>query len=274
MEDDKLIDRLERKRDGQRIKEKRKSEEHSAEGGVFDKFTSVNLSKLIAKGVIKEFVGIISSGKEANVYYALGRDGAPIAVKIYKIDPQNTKWMKNYIIGDPRFHKIGNSTHKIIYTWCKKEYKNLRQMLRHGINVPEPIESKDNILVMAFIGEDNGSPAKKLKEVEDEYDYSQILTTLLTQIETMYCSAHLVHGDLSEYNILMFHGHPVIIDVSQAVSVYHMNAPIFLLRDVINVIKFFENKISKDLIPNPEEFTNTILQKAQNNGRELTPTNP
>jgi len=264
MEDDKIIDRLERKKDRQRVKERRKTEEHAAEGGIFDKFTSDNLGKLLANGIIKEFIGIISAGKEANVYYAIGSNDRPIAVKIYKIDPQNTKWMKNYIIGDPRFHKIGNSTHKIIYTWCKKEFKNLKQMQRHGIKVPEPIESRDNILVMSFIGLQNGTPARKLKDEGGIDNYHALMNNILNQIEAMYCNAHLVHGDLSEYNILIHENQPVIIDVSQAVSVFHINAPTFLLRDVINILKFFENKISPGLIPDPHLWTQLILQKAQN----------
>ena len=108
LEDDNKINRLEVKQDKRRMKTKRKTEEHAAVGGVFDKFTLVNLNKILNKGIIKEFIGIISAGKEANVYFALGENNTPLAVKIYKIDPQNTKWMKNYIIGDPRFKKNWN----------------------------------------------------------------------------------------------------------------------------------------------------------------------
>ena len=52
-----------------------------------------------------EIVGIISQGKEANVYFAYGEQNQPIAIKIYKIDIQSAKWMKNYIKGDPGLKK-------------------------------------------------------------------------------------------------------------------------------------------------------------------------
>lgn len=262
MEDDNKINRLEVKQDKRRMKSKRKTEEHAAIGGVFDSFTLVNLNKILSKGIIKEFVGIISSGKEANVYYALGENDVPLAVKIYKIDPQNTKWMKNYIIGDPRFKKIGTSTHKIIYTWCKKEFKNLTQMKRHDIIVPTPLLSRDNILVMEFIGESNGSPAKRLKDIDILAKPIEEMNFMLDQISNMYLNAHLVHGDLSEYNILYYKGKQIIIDVSQAVSIYHINAPVYLQRDIKNVLNYFSKFIDLDNVPDVEEVFEKILKNA------------
>ncbi|UYP46373.1 RIO-type serine/threonine-protein kinase Rio1 [Candidatus Lokiarchaeum ossiferum] len=262
MDNEKIQDRMDRKQDKQREKTKRKTEEHSAFGGVFDSYTSINLNKMMAKGIIQEFVGIISAGKEANVYFALGEENIPLAVKIYKIDPQNTKWMKNYIIGDPRFKKIGTSTHKIIYTWCKKELKNLKQMERHGIIVPKPLINRDNLLVMEFIGESNGSPAPRLKDVNHLEDPKKTLDFVINQIKKMYIEAHLVHGDLSAFNILYFKGEPIIIDVSQAVSVYHYNAPVFLKRDIINVLKYFEQFVSKSDLPDVNTLVQEILSES------------
>ncbi|WP_457556525.1 serine protein kinase RIO [Candidatus Harpocratesius sp.] len=261
MVEDKLVDRLDQKKDKQRIKKKRKKEERMATGGVFDKYTTENINKLKVRGIITEFVGIISAGKEANVYFAIGENDQPIAVKIYKIDPQNTKWMKNYIIGDPRFKKIGSSTHKIIYTWSKKEFKNLKQLSRHGIPVPKPILCVDNVLLMEYIGAFNGTPAPRLKDVEDLSNPFEIYKKIIQYIEEMYLNAHLVHGDLSEYNILMWNGLPTIIDVSQAVSTYHINAPVFLKRDIINIHNFFSDYINKDDMDSVEITYRKILQK-------------
>ena len=260
---DKHIERLEQKQDKRRMKHKRKTEEHAAYGGIFDKFTQVNLSKLMAKGVIDEFVGIISSGKEANVYFAYGEDDKPLAVKIYKIDPQNTKWMKNYIIGDPRFKRIGPSTHKIIYLWCKKEFKNLKQMYRHDIPVPKPLLSVDNILVMDFVGENNGSPAPRLKDAPEIADPMKELMIILELIRKMYVDAHLAHADLSEFNILYYQNKQYIIDVSQSVSIYHINAPVYLKRDLINVMNFFRKMIPENEMPDVEEIWRNILQEAE-----------
>ncbi len=262
LEDDNKINRLEVKQDKRRMKTKRKTEEHAAVGGVFDKFTLVNLNKILNKGIIKEFIGIISSGKEANVYFAIGEDDIPLAVKIYKIDPQNTKWMKNYIIGDPRFKKIGTSTHKIIYTWCKKEFKNLSQMKRHDIIVPTPLLSRDNILVMEFIGENNGSPAKRLKDIDELANPIKEMNFMLDQISKMYLNAHLVHGDLSEFNILYYKEKQIIIDVSQAVSIYHINAPVYLQRDIKNVLNYFSKFIDSGNVPSVQKVYEKILRNA------------
>ena len=262
LEDDNKINRLEVKQDKRRMKTKRKTEEHAAVGGVFDKFTLVNLNKILNKGIIKEFVGTISSGKEANVYFAIGEDDIPLAVKIYKIDPQNTKWMKNYIIGDPRFKKIGTSTHKIIYTWCKKEFKNLSQMKRHDIIVPTPLLSRDNILVMEFIGENNGTPAKRLKDIDELSNPIKEMNFILDQISRMYLNAHLVHGDLSEFNILYYNEKQIIIDVSQAVSIYHINAPVYLQRDIKNVLNYFSKFIDSGNVPSVQEVYEKILKNA------------
>ena len=240
-------------------KKKRKKEENSAFGGVFDKFTIETLNKLRVKGVFDEMIGIVSAGKEANVYYAVDAEDRPLAVKIYKIDPQNTKWMKNYILGDPRFKKIGNKTHNIIYTWCKKEYKNLKQMHRHGLPVPEPVMSLNNVLVMEFIGFEEGIAAPRLRDAPEIKDPLASLQRIITYIRKMYLEAHLVHGDLSEYNILYHNFEEIIIDVSQAVSVFHINAPVFLKRDFINVLNFYGHFVDPKDLPTPDSLVQEIL---------------
>jgi len=259
LSEDKWMEKINYKLDKQRMKNKRKKEERMATGGVFDKYTTENVVKLQAKGLFSEFVGIISAGKEANVYFARGKDDVPLAVKIYKIDPQNTKWMKNYIIGDPRFKRIGNSTHKIIYTWSKKEYKNLKQLKRHNIRVPNPIHCVDNVLVMEYIGDKNGTPAPRLKDVDEFYHPKLLLKQILAYMRTMYLDAHLVHGDLSEYNILFWEDKPIIIDVSQGVSTYHINAPVFLKRDLINVLKFFSKFIPSSEMDDVDTVFGSIM---------------
>ena len=254
------IDQLERNRDKQRIRKKRKTEERAAFGGVMDKYTSINLNKLRAKGVYDEFVGIISAGKEANVYFAYDSKENPVAIKIYKIDPQNTKWMKNYIIGDPRFDKIGTSTHKIIYTWCKKEYKNLKQLERKNIPVPSPIDYKCNILVMDFIGSNDGTPAPRLKDAFPIDDPATQLMETLKYIQYMYQEAHLVHADLSEFNILWYQNKQVIIDVSQSLSTFHIHAPIYLERDVKNILTFYNKYLPSKVLPDGNDVISQILK--------------
>ncbi|MEM7817165.1 MAG: RIO1 family regulatory kinase/ATPase, partial [Candidatus Aenigmatarchaeota archaeon] len=74
---------------------------------VLDQRTLVLIGKLIKNQKINKLIGIINQGKEANIYLARDINDMPIALKIYKIDINSSKWMKRYISGDPRFNKIG-----------------------------------------------------------------------------------------------------------------------------------------------------------------------
>jgi len=257
--DDKTMDRLDRKLDKSRIKIQNKSDDRQAAESVLDKNTSELLNKYFASGIIEQFVGIISAGKEAHVYFAYGENHTPIAIKIYKIDPQNTKWMKNYIVGDPRFKKIGPSTQKLIFTWCSKEYKNLRELNRQEISSPIVIKGKNNVLIMEFIGDEQGTPAPRLKDVQFSQDPYIEMNISLDLIKDMYQKAKLVHGDLSEYNILYWNDKQYVIDVSQAVSIYHPNAQVFLQRDIENILRFYSQYVSKEKIPDITDIMKKII---------------
>jgi RIO kinase 1 len=103
--------------------------------------------------------------------------------------------------------------------------------------VPKPIAVKNNVLVMEFIGKD-GFQAPSLKE-QPPNDPDKVYNMLLTYVRRLYQKAELVHGDLSEYNIMMWKGKPVVFDVSQAVPTSHPMAEFFLRRDLINLNRFF-----------------------------------
>ena len=252
---------LERLVDNQHRRNKR-SEDKDAYQRVFDARTISTLVKLLNTGEIMEIVGIISQGKEANVYFAYGKNRSPIAIKIYKIDIQSAKWMKNYIKGDPRFKKSGTSTDKVIFIWCQKEYRNLRQISKAEIPCPQPLYFRDNILLMSYIGEENGNPAKKLKDCVSELpDPNQELKQSIEYITQLYSKAKLVHADLSEYNILYHQKQQIIIDVSQAISRSHPKAKQYLARDIKNIIKFYSN--IGVATPDPLEVYTTILNKGK-----------
>ena len=138
-------------------------------------------------------MGLFPKVKEANVYFAYGKQNQPIAIKIYKIDIQSAKWMKNYIKGDPRFKKTGTSPDKVIFTWCQKEFRNLKQISQAEIPCPEALFFKNNILLMDYIGEKNGTPAKKLKDsVNDFKNPNEELSVSLQYIAELYTKAKLV----------------------------------------------------------------------------------
>jgi RIO kinase 1 len=254
---EKKITELEDSLNNHRIREK-SSEDRDAYQRVFDARTVSSLVKLLNNGIISEIVGIISQGKEANVYFAYGENDVPLAIKIYKIDIQSAKWMKNYIKGDPRFKKSGTSTDKVIFTWCQKEYRNLSQIVSAGIPCPKPLYFRDNILLMTYIGDENGNPAKKLKDcVGDLKNPSKEALLTFQYIEQLYLKAKLVHADLSEYNILYYQNQQFLIDVSQAVSRSHPKAKQYLARDIKNIVNFYSN--IGVTTPDPLEFYTTIL---------------
>ena len=249
-----LLDReLKQKVDSRRFKEKDKEILETVEE-VLDHFTMEILYDLIRELRIKKILGAISSGKEARVFPALSASGEYYALKIYlTFTREFKKSVWKYILGDPRFEgeKV-TSTKSLIYLWCKKEYKNLVKMSEAGVSVPKPIAHKGNVLVMRFVGE-NGFPAPLLKNYYEELeDPEGFYMDVVNNMRLITCKAKLVHGDLSEYNIMVWRNRPVIIDVSQAVHVSHPNALIFLSSDVRNINRFFKEEVGIDVISSEE----------------------
>jgi len=166
------------------------------------------------------------------------------------------KWMRNYIIGDPRFKKIPHNISKIIFLWANKEFKNLKRAFKVELKVPEPLYIKNNILVMEYIG-DGPNPAPKLKDIKNLKNIKAVFEELLDFIKILYQKAKLVHGDLSEFNILYHNRKPIVIDISQAVSIQHPKAEEYLVRDIRNLFNFFK-KLGIET-PDPSRFYYEIL---------------
>ncbi|MGC8975137.1 MAG: RIO1 family regulatory kinase/ATPase, partial [Thermoprotei archaeon] len=149
--------------------------------------------------------------------------------------------MMKYIVGDHRFDKsIPRSTRKLVILWAKKEFNNFTEFFKAGVSVPEPISQYENVLVMEFIGND-GVRAPLLKEADlTVEEYSALFQRLVEDVRKAYLRARLIHGDLSEYNVMIWNKKHYIIDVSQAVPVTHPNAIELLQRDLRNILRFFE----------------------------------
>jgi RIO kinase 1 len=231
-------DRIARKRDREfdefrkRLKD---ADQFKVEQSVFDDATFAAIYKLVQDGHVEAFGGPISTGKEANVYEALGADG-DIAVKIYRINASDFQHMREYLDGDPRFEGIGNDKGKIVLAWTRKEFANLERARAAGVRVPEPIAVERNVLVMELVGlvEER---ARRLAEVtvENPETAYEVVREYMRRLH----GAGLVHGDLSEYNLIVHDGELVVIDLGQAVTVHHRNADDFLRRDCRNVASFF-----------------------------------
>ncbi|WP_435320170.1 serine/threonine-protein kinase Rio1 [Haloarchaeobius sp. TZWSO28] len=241
-------DRIARKRDrkfSQFRKRIKDADQFKVEASVFDDATYAALYKLVQDGWVDAIGGPISTGKEANVYTALGGDRSAealveenpeVAIKAYRINASDFRDMRDYLTGDPRFEGIGSKKSQVVLAWVRKEYANLERAQKAGVRVPQPLAVERNLLVMEYIGEEDGR-AKRLAEVHVENPHTayEVVREYMRRLH----QSGLVHGDLSEYNMVIHEGELVVIDLGQAVTVHHPNARDFLERDCRNVANFF-----------------------------------
>jgi RIO kinase 1 len=235
---DKKLDKREKSYETERLMREKRSEEYEALEEVFDRSTLMIIYDFMNRGVIDEIHGVVNAGKEARVYWGKDKQGKELAIKIYlTLSTEFRKGILRYIEADPRFKGVRHDTRSLIFAWAQKEFKNLQQATRARIRVPKPVVVRNNVLIMEFIGKD-GVSAPSMKELSPK-NPERIYGILMTYLQKLYGKAELVHGDLSEYNIMIWNGHPVIFDVSQAVSVSHPMAEYLLRRDLTNLNKFF-----------------------------------
>lgn len=213
---------------------------------VLDPRTRMILLKLINKGHISTINGVVSTGKEANVYHALAEDGERrkhIAIKVYKTAILVFKDRDRYVTGEHRFrHGYSKSNHRsMVKLWAEKELRNLKRLYTAGLPAPEPLHLRNHVLVMDFIGERRGWPAPRLRDagIQGEEEWNRCYLEILSIMWRMYQICKLVHADLSEYNVLYHNNHLWVIDVSQSVELDHPRTFEFLRMDIKNCNDFF-----------------------------------
>lgn len=208
---------------------------------VLDPRTRMILFKMLDKKDISEIHGCISTGKEANVYYATTDSGESRAIKIYKTSILVFKDRDKYVTGEFRFRRgyCKGNPRKMVKTWAEKEMRNLSRLTTANIPCPKPIKLRSHVLLMGFIGKDD-MPAPLLKNVHlSESKARELYLQVIQYMRKMYQDARLVHADLSEFNMLYHGGDVYIIDVSQSVEHDHPHALEFLRKDCANVNDFF-----------------------------------
>ncbi|CAG7828927.1 unnamed protein product [Allacma fusca] len=224
-----------------------------------DAKTRLLLYKLVNNNILDKVYGIISTGKEAVVLYASGGSLSDETEVVTEIPAE-------CVVKNPR---------KIIHLWAEKEMHNLNRMNKVGIPCPSVVVLKKHMLVMSFIGKD-GQAAPMLKEVkfsQDSEEDMQLLQSAYNQvIESMhklYKQCSLIHGDLSEYNILWHENKCYFIDVSQSVEPCHPHGLEFLYRDCTNVCNYFAKKGAKDVITPESLFFDISGFKLDGSGAEI-----
>ena len=250
---DKKIGRREKRYETERLMREKRSEEYEVLEEVFDRSTLMTIYDFLNKGIIDQIFGAVKAGKESKLYWGKDKNGNPLAIKIFLTISAEFKrgGMIPYIEGDPRFAHMKRDTRSLIYAWAQKEFRNLSQAVEAGVKVPKPIDVSHNVLIMEFIGE-NGVSAPLLRETEVKSP-KRMYNQVLGNMKKLYKKAKLVHGDLSEYNIMIWKNQPVLFDVSQAVPLEHPMADQLLRRDIENLNRYFK-RLGVEVFPLKEAY--------------------
>jgi RIO kinase 1 len=237
------------------MREKRSEEMESLEE-VFDRSTLMIIYRLLNRGHIKKINGVVRSGKESRLYWGVDRRSRPVAIKIFlTTSAEFLKGRIMYLRGDERFRSARKNTRSLINLWALKEFKNLQLASEVGVRVPAPIKVDGNVLLMEFVGR-NGEPASLLRETPLDHP-ARVYDKIAEAIRTLYQKARLVHGDLSEYNIMVVKSQPVIFDFAQAVITEHPMARSFLERDLLRMNGYF-SKVGVS-VPPIERLTRWVI---------------
>lgn len=222
----------------ERVEDRRKErQQRKLVDEFFDHPTLLAVSRLISQGQFQSVDYPISTGKEGGVFRATTTQGFR-AVKIYRIANTIFRHVPPYVIEWLR-REVGamGNTSRMIFAWTRREHTVLTQLRAAEVRVPQPFACFRNVLVMQFIGAE-GLPAPPMQEVV-LHDPDAVYEDLTAQLRRMVGTAHLVHGDLSPYNVLVLEDRPVLIDVAQAIPTTHPQAKELLRRDTANFARYF-----------------------------------
>ncbi len=219
--------------------------------------TPPGLQPLIDEGVIDEVVRSLKSGKEATVYVV--RSGAQMrCAKVYRNMAQRSFQKRaqyqegRKVRGSRQARAISKSTRfgrkEQEVAWKNAEVDALYQLVAAGVRVPRPHGYFDGVLIMELLTDASGEPAPRLGELElsaeTARDYHRIL---MRQVVRMLCIG-LIHGDLSEFNVLVTPDGPVIIDLPQAVNAAGNNAALSMLERDVNNLRTTLGRFAPELL--------------------------
>jgi RIO kinase 2 len=197
---------------------------------------TVAINALVQSDVIEAFGKSLGVGKESDVYDALTPTQQRVALKFHRIGRtsfKKTKLKRNYSTN----YSYTPDWHHQSAIAARKEYTALKLLYQTGVAVPEPIKQTRHVLVMGMI---EGAELYHYPELPDA---QTVYNEILDNIKKAYRDAHIIHGDLSPFNIILQPDqHILIIDWPQNVPTKHPNAQELLERDIRNVLDFFKRK--------------------------------
>lgn len=240
-----------RKSNNRKISSKRRIKdltEHKEKNTSLDKFADPALQELFERGFIQDVVWQLQQGKEATVYVATSEQGL-VAVKVYadiraRSFRNDSVYREGRFIADSRIEKaIQDRTNAGINAqlvlWVEQEYMELHSLHHHGIAVPKPIARNGNVILMEFIGTEDGA-APRLSDVHLSRDDARSAFEQAKNILLGFAKLGRVHGDFSTFNLLWHEGRVYAIDFPQMIRFReNPQADALLRRDIRGMLKTF-----------------------------------
>jgi RIO kinase 1 len=219
--------------------------------------TPKGLQPLIDDGVIDEVIRSLKSGKEATVYVV--RSGTQTrCAKVYR-DMAQRSFQKRAQYQEGRKVRGSRQARAILKStrfgrkeqeaaWKNAEVDALYQLVAAGVRVPRPYGYFNDVLIMELVTDASGHPAPRLGEVELSAEIAREYHSFLMRQIVRMLSVGLIHGDLSEFNVLVDVDGPVIIDLPQAVNAAGNNGALAMLERDVNNIRSTLGRFAPELL--------------------------
>lgn len=256
--------------------------------GLEEDFVNARLKKLNRLGLVQRFKGgfvgfvLTTRGYDCLALYVLVKRGtlSQLSLTPYGEGKESEVYLGK-TEGDRivvvKFHRVGRTSFRKVklvreyvadkrhYSWlyagrlaAMREFEALKILWKRGVAVPEPIDWNRHVIVTGYV---EGDELYLLPELTDPKAFFE---SVLQEVEKSF-KAGVVHGDLSEYNVLVTRGEkPVLIDWPQWVSSSHPMASFYLKRDIVNIAGFFAKKYGVDI--DPEKLGEDFLSRLSVNG--------
>lgn len=211
---------------------KRKTTEYIGYALTYKGLDAIALRALGVHGIISKVGPKIGMGKEGDIWIAY-LNNKPRIIKLFRISKESFRQIRFH-----RYYYVGNrrmNWFELSFKSAYREFNALALLYRNGVHVPNPIARNRHVIVMEYV---DGRELIKCRLEEP----LEVFTRILNEISKAY-NAGIVHADLSEFNVLVtVEGEIYIIDWPQYIRSDHPDAPKFLIRDIQQIVKYFNRR--------------------------------